>query len=209
MAALHLRILLLIHAHHRIVTCCNGCLGWTDFLPLCRGRMELRCVVEHSEAASQILKGHIRRLGHCRGTRARTAKPSARATRLRRQGAKGLESAPGGPAAKAGREGGPDGVATRDRGRPVPGVGKRVEIGGRSGAAEGNRALTGRRAAGYDAVMRRSNSLSPMVATKSEPSRPTARWSAKLHARTMKIRPKALSIATEVGAKCRCHLLHP
>ena len=147
MAALHLRILLLIHAHHRIVTCCNGCLGWTDFLPLCRGRMELRCVVEHSEAASQILKGHIRRLGHCGGTRARTAKPSARATRLRRQGAKGLESAPGGPAAKAGREGGPDGVVTRDRGETCARGGKEGrnwrEIGGGGGEPGVDREASG------------------------------------------------------------------
>ena len=44
----------------------------------------------------------------------------------------------------------------------MPGVGKRVEIGGRSGAAVGNRALTGMGGVGYDAVMSGSNFLSPI-----------------------------------------------
>jgi len=41
----------------------------------------------------------------------------------------------------------------------VPGVGKRVEFGRRSGAAKGTRALTGMVGAGYDAGRSGSNFL--------------------------------------------------
>ena len=42
----------------------------------------------------------------------------------------------------------------------MPGVGKRVEFGRRSGAAKGTRALTGMGGVGYDAWMSGSNFLS-------------------------------------------------
>ena len=96
-----------------------------------------------------------------RQKRPRTAKPSrkARATGLRRQGATGLEPAPGGPPQSRAVRGTGWRSDVGPGGEVCPGWEKGWSLAGDRGAAEGTRAWTGMVGVGYDAGIRRSNFL--------------------------------------------------